>query len=361
MQDKIKKLKEHYIVCGYGRIGSSICLKLFELDISFVIIEPDQERAAVAQRRGFITVCGKATEDETLLFAGLRNAAGVIPCISDDATNIFISLAARELNPDIYIISRASEHEIESRMIRAGADSVVYPLKLGGEQIARIVAERAGKQAAADWSDACAGLLGYHLTMYRSFSETPITVAQARQNADAVTAVALRREFGEVLENPADTELMNRGDQLVCIVTMTAVAAHDNSDAERFTWNDAYRVGVDSIDEEHRVLFRYGRDFEKALAKGLRKQDLDKLFERLLRYTERHFAHEEELMRTHGYLDLDAHIQMHKELTLEVMALYKEKSRVHPRSVVDFLGTWLTTHIVAQDREFAAYLDEATR
>lgn len=355
MHGKIKKLKDHYIVCGYGRIGGAICLKLFELDIPFVVIDADQQRCELALRRGFLAMGGKAAEDETLLAAGVRRAAGVIPCLSDDAANIFISLAARELHPEIYIISRASEPDIESRMIRAGADAVVYPLRLGGEQIARMVAEQTGKKPQEEWSDACSGLLGYHLKMYRSYSETPISVAQAKQDAHAASAVALRRESGEMVEHPDDETLLQRGDHLVCIVNLGAPAPSAEA-SDQFAWSDEYLVGVDAIDEEHRVLFRYGRDFERALGKGVRQDDLNRIFERLLRYTERHFANEEELMRSRGVPGLKGHIKLHKQLTLDVMALYKEKARVHPRTVADFMANRLIKHITICDTHIAKHL-----
>jgi hemerythrin-like metal-binding protein len=359
MHGKIKKLKDHYIVCGYGRIGGAICLKLFELDIPFVVIDADPQRCELALRRGFPVLGGKAAEDETLLAAGVRRAAGVVPCLRDDAANVFISLAARELNPEIYIISRASEPDIESRMIRAGADAVVYPLRLGGEQIARMVAEQAGKKPREEWSDACSGLLGYHLKMYRSYSETPIPVSQAKQEAHAASAVALRRESGETIENPDDATLLQRGDHLVCIVNLGAAAPASDA-SEQFAWSDEYLVGVDAIDEEHRVLFRYGRDFEHALTKGLRADDLNRIFERLLRYTERHFANEEELMRERGAPGLKGHIKLHQQLTLDVMALYKEKSRVHPRTVVDFMANRLIKHITVCDPLIARHLEKSS-
>ncbi len=144
MQGKIQKTRQHYIVCGHGRTGRTICLKLHEAEIPFVVIESNEEGLDLAEQRGYLTVKGNATQDEFLLAAGIERAAGIVVCISDDAAALYVALAGRELNPNIHIIAQGDDPAIEDRLLRAGADNVVYPPRLGGEQIARLIAQQCG-------------------------------------------------------------------------------------------------------------------------------------------------------------------------------------------------------------------------
>jgi voltage-gated potassium channel len=141
MDRKIAGLKDHYVVCGFGRIGNIICAELQRAGIEFVIIEKDPTLVQAADCLGYLVVEGDATSDTSLRAAGITKARGVIAVLNSDADNLFISLAAREMNPDIKIIARGEEPATENRLLRAGADVVVSPLKLGGQQIARMVLE----------------------------------------------------------------------------------------------------------------------------------------------------------------------------------------------------------------------------
>jgi len=141
MSRQIARLKAHYVVCGFGRIGSIVCDQLHRAAVDFVIIEKDQACVQAAEQEGYLVVRGDATSDAILRQAGIERARGVIAVLNSDADNLFISLAAREINPAIKIIARGEEPGIENRLVRAGADVVVSPLKLGGLQIARIVLE----------------------------------------------------------------------------------------------------------------------------------------------------------------------------------------------------------------------------
>lgn len=98
---KISTLKDHYIICGHGRSGATICLKLYELNIPFVVIDNNPDALKIAEERGFFTILGNAGSDVTLLSAGIERAKGLVTCCSDDGTNLLIALAARELNPNI--------------------------------------------------------------------------------------------------------------------------------------------------------------------------------------------------------------------------------------------------------------------
>jgi len=204
MKKSIAELKGHYVVCGYGRIGGTICAELQEAGIPFVIVEKDEGLVEQAEVAGCRVLKGDATSDAVLKEAGIERAAGVIAVLNSDAHNLFISLAAREMNPTIKIIARGEEPGIESRLLRAGADSVVSPLKLGGRQIAHMLLNNlrsAGPHAVPS-------PMGLMLQQIRHAEAMQRTVDDLLRESRALLAVAVQRADGR-------TEMMPSGESLV--------------------------------------------------------------------------------------------------------------------------------------------------
>lgn len=137
---ELNKLKDHVIVCGYGRNGSQACEELLKSGREFVVIEKDPEiRQSVPSKTGFQFLIADATADSNLKLAGIERATVIIITTPSDAANVFITLTARALKPDIYIISRASEQQTEEKLYRAGANQVIMPDSLGGMFMAQMV------------------------------------------------------------------------------------------------------------------------------------------------------------------------------------------------------------------------------
>ncbi len=157
---EISRLKDHVIVCGYGRNGSRACEELQKSGKSFVIIDNDQEMADVISD-GMKWFIGDATEDENLKTVGIENAAVIIITTPSDAANVFITLTARHLNESITIIARASNKETESKLYRAGANKVIMPDMLGG----MFMAQQVTKPIVIEFLDLLNGASGtsYHL------------------------------------------------------------------------------------------------------------------------------------------------------------------------------------------------------
>ncbi len=133
--DKIKKLKNHYIICGAGRVGENIAKILKSKGKDFVLLEKDQEVFKEMNKRGYLTLNGRSVEEETLLKAGIKNAKYLVACTGDDAKNILIILTARELNPDLIIASRANEESMVNKLRTAGAKHIFLPELLGAVEI----------------------------------------------------------------------------------------------------------------------------------------------------------------------------------------------------------------------------------
>jgi voltage-gated potassium channel len=135
MQKKIKNLSDHFVVAGCGRTGKHIIEELWAIERNFVVIDKDEELVRRLDEElggGLLYVIGDATEDHTLLEAGVDRAHGVLASLTDDRDNLFIVLSSRALNPQCRIVSKVVEHENESKMRRAGADQVVSPHRMGG-------------------------------------------------------------------------------------------------------------------------------------------------------------------------------------------------------------------------------------
>ena len=139
VEKQISRLKGHTIVCGYGRNGKQAILKLKNYNKDFVVVEYDKEMSELLDSEEVLNINGDATLDETLLRAGIMNAAYLITALPSDANNLFVVLTASQLNRNCKIISRASNETSYSKLKIAGADNVIMPDKLGGDHMASLV------------------------------------------------------------------------------------------------------------------------------------------------------------------------------------------------------------------------------
>jgi voltage-gated potassium channel len=135
----IQKLQNHYIICGFGRMGRIICEELAEKGISLVVLENDDEVLEEIERLGYPYMKADATSDEELLAAGIDRAAGLVSVVTDDAQNVFIVLTARGLNPKLNIVARSAAEKTIKKLVRAGANKVISPYFLGGHRIAQAI------------------------------------------------------------------------------------------------------------------------------------------------------------------------------------------------------------------------------
>ncbi|MCQ6253870.1 TrkA family potassium uptake protein [Methanocaldococcus sp.] len=140
MSDKLKKLQNHYIICGYGRLGRVVAYELKKSGIPFVVIDKDEKllQEAIEKDPSLICIVGDATSDDILKKAGIDRAKGLISVVTSDAENVFITLSAKKLNPNIYIVAKADDQSTLDKLIKAGADRAVCPYIVGGLEIAKI-------------------------------------------------------------------------------------------------------------------------------------------------------------------------------------------------------------------------------
>ncbi|MBW2560842.1 MAG: potassium channel family protein, partial [Deltaproteobacteria bacterium] len=139
LEKQIKKMQDHYIICGYGKIGKLICTELAHEKIGLVVVEDSPEVAPGIENDGFVYIQGSATEDKILLRAGIKRAKGVVCALPTDADNLYVVLTAKELNPDVYVLSRFEDSASERRLIKAGADRAISPYRVGGMRMSQAI------------------------------------------------------------------------------------------------------------------------------------------------------------------------------------------------------------------------------
>jgi voltage-gated potassium channel len=139
MARSLAGLKDHLIVCGYGRMGKFVCREFSRQGIEFVVVDRSEQLLAEFNLTGGIALVGDATSDETLKRAGVERARGLVTVAPHDADNLYITMSARLLNARLFIVARAESDEAEQKLMRAGADRVVAPYALGGTKIAQTV------------------------------------------------------------------------------------------------------------------------------------------------------------------------------------------------------------------------------
>src|SRR6266702_5669337 len=138
MENKIAALRNHYIVCGLGRVGSQIAEDFATRRIPFVIIDEKEEMVRNSIQRGYLALQGDATSDDVLREAGIQHAKCLLVATDNDATNISITLTARHLSSKLFIVARANHNETEAKLKLAGADRVLSPYTIGGHRMANL-------------------------------------------------------------------------------------------------------------------------------------------------------------------------------------------------------------------------------
>lgn len=136
---KLLSMKDHYIVCGLGRVGRQVARELAAEGQPFVAMDQDEAKVKEAVGMGYTAFVGDATQESELVRAKLNRAKGLVASLGDDSSNLFVTLTARQLNPNLFIVSRANREENVSRMLRAGADKVAMPNQIGGFHMATML------------------------------------------------------------------------------------------------------------------------------------------------------------------------------------------------------------------------------
>lgn len=225
MEKEIQKLKNHAIVCGYGRIGRMIASQLQAGNIPFVILDQAVDRISEAEAAGWLTLNGEATDEAVLLQAGIQRARVLATVLPNDAANVFITLSARNLNPEIQIIARGEVPSTERKLLQAGANRVVLPAHIGADRIAHLIIHPNARELLGE-RDKSRLDFEHHLTdLGLDISEIEINTNSPwlnrrvgdveKESAGQLLSIAIRRHNGNTEMKPAADAVLGAGDALV--------------------------------------------------------------------------------------------------------------------------------------------------
>ena len=215
-QRMIDSLSDHYIICGYGRVGRQVARDLRAAGADYVVIDDNPHNRELAQASDVRFIEGRPSDDHELRAAGIQRARGVIACVDSDAENIFITLTARELREDIAIVARASVEDSENKLRRAGADRVISPYKASGHEMARYALH----PQVSGVVDVAPEYRMEEIEITPGCEGCGQTVGDVRGGS---VIVALRRRDGSVTVQPPAETTLDVGDVLVAMGTVRTI------------------------------------------------------------------------------------------------------------------------------------------
>jgi voltage-gated potassium channel len=219
LDKQINKLNNHYIVCGYGRMGRALTRFLIQRYLNVVVIEQDENRIPAMNSDGILYIVGKATDEDILLKAGIERARGLLTVVGSDADNVFMVLLARQINPGIFIVSRAIQNSAKKTLLAAGANKIVSPYDLGARRMAHAILRPTVIQfLEMAFADDSADIQVEEIPVYegsqlanRSLVETGI------RNTFDVIIITIKKADGTMVFNPGANTRLEKEDTLVVV------------------------------------------------------------------------------------------------------------------------------------------------
>lgn len=220
MNKQISRLRDHYIVCGFGRIGKEICKILQEHHRPFLVIEKDEEESKSLDELQYMRLEGDAADDDVLQSAGIDRAKGLVSVVASDADNLYITLTARGLNPNLYIMARSSGGPgVQTKLKRAGASKVISPYSIGARRMAHLIV----RPTVSDFIDLTmrAGELDLMMEELKVSAASHLNgknliESEIRKKYDVIV-VAIKRQDGVMLFNPRSETVIMAGDILIVL------------------------------------------------------------------------------------------------------------------------------------------------
>jgi voltage-gated potassium channel len=231
VENAIAALDGHYIICGFGRIGALICKEFAAKPLPFVVVEKDAEAIGRMEQdgHGHLFLRGDATADDTLLKAGIKKAKGLISVVASDTENVYITLTARGLNPDLFILARSGEEGSELKLKRAGANKVVSPYLIGGSRMAQAIL----RPTVVDFIEIATGLEHMELQMeeiiipHESAFIGETLASSGFRKETGVIIVGIKKQSGKMGFNPESHTRIEAHDTLIVLGEPTAILKLD--------------------------------------------------------------------------------------------------------------------------------------
>ncbi len=222
MEGKIQELKNHYIVCGAGEVGRTVISCLKESRSSFVVIEENEKRFEELEQAGILAIQGNATHEDVLEKAVIARAKGIVCALATDSENVFTVLTARQMNEDIYIVSKAVELSAHKKLAKAGANKTISPNEIGGQRIAALllrpsvisfldIITRAG--------DVTLDLAEVMIPQQSAIAGKKLAEAKIPEQTGLIILALKRKDGGKFKFNPGSGEVIHVGDTMVVLGT----------------------------------------------------------------------------------------------------------------------------------------------
>ncbi len=225
LKRQMDDLRDHFIVCGHGRVGQEVARELRKGRHAVVIVDSDEARIARLLEEGVLALRGDAARDETLTQVGIERARGLVVCTGSDAVNVFITLSARAMREDLFIVARAIHEDDEPKLLRAGANRAITPASVGGRRIAGLLLRPTVSELLDLVHSGGFPIFLEEVRLAPSSSVLQHTLEKARLRDDVgVTVLAIKRSGGELLTNPARETVLEAGDTLVALGTRDSLS-----------------------------------------------------------------------------------------------------------------------------------------
>jgi voltage-gated potassium channel len=226
IMSQIDDLSDHYIICGYGRVGQRLAEDLQAAEHSFVVVDVADEEIAALRDKNLLHVQGDAEKEETLKRAGIDRAHGLILTLPEDSSNVFVALTAREMNPDLFILARTVDHDNTNKLLNAGADKVIAPSEVGADRMAQVVLRPNVDEFMEQVLHANALSLQIdEVKVHRSAPLAGQSLAESnfRQQFNAVVIGIIDADSGEMTFNPTPAARIDAGDILIVLGDSTVI------------------------------------------------------------------------------------------------------------------------------------------
>jgi len=230
----IEALEDHYIICGFGRVGRRVAEEFRRAGAPFVVLDFSEDALEHAREEGVLFIEGNGTEDEDLARAGLARARGLVAASDDDSDNLYITLSAKAQRPDLVVVARGSDEEAEKKLRLAGADRVVLPYATAGRVMANLLVKPQVTAFLNVVSDSGGPDLSFEeIKVGRTCAAAGRTIRDLRvREQTGASIVALRREDGSFDTRPTPETVLDEGDVLVGVGTSEEIRALEDLFAE---------------------------------------------------------------------------------------------------------------------------------
>lgn len=219
MEKEIQKLKDHYIICGYGRVGQTICDILSSKPLKLVVIDKDPEKIEELYKKGLLYIQGEATDENILIAAGIEWAKSLITALGADMDNVYVTLSARGINPNLFIMARSGDAGSGKKLLRAGANKVVSPYRIGARRMTQMIL----RPTVTDFLD----LAMMERNMNIQMEEIPVNSASnligipladsgIRRDLNLII-IAIKKSSGDMLFNPSSKTTIDAGDTVIAV------------------------------------------------------------------------------------------------------------------------------------------------